>query len=435
MADCPEFEDWLREAREKLAADGRRALQALIDAQRAAGRHAGAAETAQRLAALDPWDEAAQRQLMSVLAEGGRGEQAMGVYERLRASLAAELGSEPERATRALHESIAAAPRADRRQSAAPFTPGLGHRRWAGLVYCQWRGNVMPADELAARLHDAGGHVLATTGRGVLAGFVDAAGTARSSLAQAARAALSLHATYGDALAIVLCSGLLRTDGHGGALALVGNPMEWAHPICERAAGGDVLLCDAVATLLRNAFEAQQAGHFASAEVSQPVALWRLIAERADAACADDPREAVRGARQDGDTDRVRRAANLRTEPVHAATAAIEDGPAVAWLTVVDGTDRGKRVGVGMQPVVVGRASDADLQIAHGTVSRHHCVCWLDGHAYRLRDLGATNRTRVNGGAVQDVRLEHGDEISLGDSLLRFERRLDPPTVPIARAG
>ncbi len=69
---------------------------------------------------------------------------------------------------------------------------------------------------------------------------------------------------------------------------------------------------------------------------------------------------------------------------------------------------------------MIGRSSDADLQVPHGTVSRHHCAVWRDGTRYRIRDMGSTNLTRVNGAIVQEAALADGDQIQLGDSVLRF---------------
>ena len=63
---------------------------------------------------------------------------------------------------------------------------------------------------------------------------------------------------------------------------------------------------------------------------------------------------------------------------------------------------RHRQTDIGDAPVVVGRAPESDLPIPHRSVSREHCRIWRDGNAYRIRDLGATNATRVN-----DRRIEH----------------------------
>ena len=66
--------------------------------------------------------------------------------------------------------------------------------------------------------------------------------------------------------------------------------------------------------------------------------------------------------------------------------------------------------------------AEADLQITHPSVSRRHCEIWKEGSGYRIRDLGATNRTRVNDAIVEEAELADGDRIVLGDAVLRFCR-------------
>ncbi|MGO1051886.1 FHA domain-containing serine/threonine-protein kinase [Crossiella sp. CA198] len=72
---------------------------------------------------------------------------------------------------------------------------------------------------------------------------------------------------------------------------------------------------------------------------------------------------------------------------------------------------------------VIGRSLDCDLRLGTGDkrVSRRHCVLEIDPPEARLRDLGSRNGTRVNGEPVTgETRLLHGDEISVGATVLRF---------------
>jgi pSer/pThr/pTyr-binding forkhead associated (FHA) protein len=87
---------------------------------------------------------------------------------------------------------------------------------------------------------------------------------------------------------------------------------------------------------------------------------------------------------------------------------------------VLEGGQCGESVRLGSAPLVVGRAPDSDLQLRHRTVSRHHCTLWHEGGRYRLRDMGSTNRIRVNDVMVREAELDHGDRIVLGDIALRF---------------
>ena len=95
-------------------------------------------------------------------------------------------------------------------------------------------------------------------------------------------------------------------------------------------------------------------------------------------------------------------------------------GPRAACLVVILGEGLGRRVDIGETPLLVGRSQEADLVLNHRSVSRAHCRIWFDGTSFRIRDLGATNRTRVNDAQVEEAVLVDGDHIVIGDSLLKF---------------
>jgi diguanylate cyclase (GGDEF)-like protein len=94
--------------------------------------------------------------------------------------------------------------------------------------------------------------------------------------------------------------------------------------------------------------------------------------------------------------------------------------PRSACVVVIHGEGLGKRADIEGQPVVVGRSQEADLHIGHKSVSRHHCEIWREGDAYRIRDLGATNRTRVNEVPVDESALADGDHVTVGETILKF---------------
>lgn len=89
-------------------------------------------------------------------------------------------------------------------------------------------------------------------------------------------------------------------------------------------------------------------------------------------------------------------------------------------MVVIHGEGLGKRADVGGARVVIGRSHEADLYIPHPSVSRLHCVLWLDQDRYRIKDLGSTNRTRVNERVIEDADLADGDHITVGESILKF---------------
>ncbi|MBS0228644.1 MAG: GGDEF domain-containing protein [Proteobacteria bacterium] len=92
-----------------------------------------------------------------------------------------------------------------------------------------------------------------------------------------------------------------------------------------------------------------------------------------------------------------------------------------ACVVVIHGEGLGKRVDIHDRPILVGRNQDADLVIEHKSVSRQHCRLWNDAGRFRIRDLGATNPTRLNDARIeQDALLADGDRITIGESVLKF---------------
>src|SRR4030095_16700811 len=75
--------------------------------------------------------------------------------------------------------------------------------------------------------------------------------------------------------------------------------------------------------------------------------------------------------------------------------------------------------------VTIGRALDADIRVKDFKAVRLHApVCSEPiegGIRFRLKDLGSTNGTLVNGQVVREALLNNGDKILIGDHLFRFE--------------
>ena len=95
-------------------------------------------------------------------------------------------------------------------------------------------------------------------------------------------------------------------------------------------------------------------------------------------------------------------------------------GTRSACVVVIQGEGLGRRADIDEQPVVVGRSREADLHIPHASVSRRHCEIWREGDSYRVRDLQATNPTRVNEAPISEAELQDGDHLTLGESILKF---------------
>jgi hypothetical protein len=75
-------------------------------------------------------------------------------------------------------------------------------------------------------------------------------------------------------------------------------------------------------------------------------------------------------------------------------------------------------------PVVVGRSPSCDIVINEPFVSANHARLTLQGPALVLEDLQSTNGTLVNGRAVTEpLTLRDGDDVQIGDAILRVSRR------------
>lgn len=71
--------------------------------------------------------------------------------------------------------------------------------------------------------------------------------------------------------------------------------------------------------------------------------------------------------------------------------------------------------------ITVGRHPDSNLVLADPNVSRHHAEIRPQGDRYAVVDLGSTNGTRVNGVRVGTQLLDDGDELTFGNTRMRFE--------------
>jgi predicted ATPase/DNA-binding SARP family transcriptional activator len=122
------FEEWVLSERERLRQLAIQALQRLSEALTIQGEYADGIEYTNRLLALEPWQEEAHRQLMTLLARSGQPSAALAQYDICRQILVEELGVEPLPETQALYH------RLKTRREAAPHnlpsqtTPFVGRQ-------------------------------------------------------------------------------------------------------------------------------------------------------------------------------------------------------------------------------------------------------------------------------------------------------------------
>ncbi len=102
----PAFEDWLLAERERLRELALEALARLLAHQTRADSTERAIQTAARLLALDPLQEAVHRALMRLYTRQGRRAAALRQYQVCVGALQRELGTEPEAETKRLYQEI-----------------------------------------------------------------------------------------------------------------------------------------------------------------------------------------------------------------------------------------------------------------------------------------------------------------------------------------
>jgi len=80
----------------------------------------------------------------------------------------------------------------------------------------------------------------------------------------------------------------------------------------------------------------------------------------------------------------------------------------------------GKRFALGGGPVRIGRGDENDVVLRSDSVSRRHAQIETRAGKHHLVDAHSTNGTYVNDELVQDRRLSRGDQIKVGDTILKF---------------
>jgi pSer/pThr/pTyr-binding forkhead associated (FHA) protein len=94
-------------------------------------------------------------------------------------------------------------------------------------------------------------------------------------------------------------------------------------------------------------------------------------------------------------------------------SGAIDMDAARPKLTLLACPD-GHMVEVEGPSALVGRHSEADLQLPRTEVSRRHCRLLFDNGGWRVVDLSSTNGTFVNEVRVEEAELHPGDHLRIG---------------------
>ena len=110
------------------------------------------------------------------------------------------------------------------------------------------------------------------------------------------------------------------------------------------------------------------------------------------------------------------------------------------WLTYIDENGSDRRIAVSGDVFTIGRHSENDLCIPDPALSRDHVRIESEGDSFKIRDLGSSNGTELNGLRLSDTAsLNDRDVITLGGAVtVRVEVEKDAPVRPeraAARSG
>lgn len=83
----------------------------------------------------------------------------------------------------------------------------------------------------------------------------------------------------------------------------------------------------------------------------------------------------------------------------------------------------------------IGRGEECTLQIIDSRISRMHALLRSDGDDWVLEDLESTHGTFVKGQKIEKVVLQHGDTITIGETILRFESTAPQDAIPTEMAS
>ena len=104
-------------------------------------------------------------------------------------------------------------------------------------------------------------------------------------------------------------------------------------------------------------------------------------------------------------------------------------------LKVITGKAAGRVLVIPPSGATIGRHPPAELVLDEPSISRQHCSIYPRRDHWVVEDLSSQNGTLVNGVPVTKEVLRSGDEIQVGDTLLRVPRSMRTPVIIAAAAA
>ena len=102
-------------------------------------------------------------------------------------------------------------------------------------------------------------------------------------------------------------------------------------------------------------------------------------------------------------------------------------------LLVIAGPSKDSTIPLPEGEATIGRDPTSAVAVTDPSVSRKHCLLRREDERFQIKDLESRNGTLVNGVAVKEQWLRHGDEIATGDSVFLFLLEEDERANPRSR--
>ncbi len=90
-------------------------------------------------------------------------------------------------------------------------------------------------------------------------------------------------------------------------------------------------------------------------------------------------------------------------------------------LLFQEGPYKGKRLAVQQGTVVIGRDPDCHIHLADDEISWRHAIIEDRDDGTYIRDMGSLNKIVLNGEEIHESKLDHGDEIVIGQTKFIFQ--------------
>ena len=91
-------------------------------------------------------------------------------------------------------------------------------------------------------------------------------------------------------------------------------------------------------------------------------------------------------------------------------------------------SDEGSSYAVASSPIRIGRGRNNDFVLSDARSSADHAELRWEKGEFRIRDMGSTNGTQLNGSQVTEYAVQDGDQIRIGRTTMMLVLEFEPPS-------